>query len=179
MGGRIALHFAVRYPDRVDRLVLESSSPGLRSEAERSARAADDDELARQILDRGVEWFVDEWEARPLFESQRGVDAAARAALRTRRLQNDAASLAAALTGLGTGRLPSLWEDLPRIETPVLILVGGEDRKFTGIALDMAAALPDARVVVVPDAGHAVHLERPLAWVGAVVEFLAQESARS
>jgi pimeloyl-ACP methyl ester carboxylesterase len=38
----------------------------------------------------------------------------------------------------------------------------------------MAAALPDARLVVVPAAGHAVHLERPDAFAAALDSFLQE-----
>ena len=40
-------------------------------------------------------------------------------------------------------------------------MVGERDEKFTAVAQQMAAALPDGRVEVVPGAGHAVHLEAP------------------
>lgn len=173
MGGRIALHFAVRYPHRVDRLVLESASPGLASEEERSARRDADAELAERILANGIEWFVEEWESRPLFESQRRLASSDREAPRERRLANAPGSLAAALLGLGTGRLPSLWEALGEVHVPVLLLVGEKDRKFVEIARRMSTALPHAQVAVVPDAGHSVHFERPDAWVEAVVGFIS------
>ena len=37
MGGRLALTFAVLYPDIIRKLILESSSPGLITEEEREA----------------------------------------------------------------------------------------------------------------------------------------------
>jgi pimeloyl-ACP methyl ester carboxylesterase len=37
----------------------------------------------------------------------------------------------------------------------------------------MAAAMPDARHVTVPAAGHAVHQEAPQAWLQAVLPFLS------
>ena len=49
---------------------------------------------------------------------------------------------------------------------PVTLVVGERDEKFRAIAERMAAAIPDARVVVAPGAGHALHLEAP----GAVAE---------
>ena len=172
MGGRIALHFAVAFPERVRRLVLESASPGLASEAERAARRAADEALAAELLSAGIERFVDAWEARPLFESRAGLDAAVRARQRALRLRNDPSALAAALRGFGTGALPSLWGRLPDVAAPTLLVVGALDGKFVEIAERMARAMPDARVVEVPDAGHTVHLERPDVWLAAVTDFL-------
>ena len=42
MGGRIALAYTVRYPERVSSLILESSSPGLKTEEEREERQVAD-----------------------------------------------------------------------------------------------------------------------------------------
>ena len=46
MGGRVALHFAAAHPTKVRRLILESASPGLGTEAERLERQANDEALA-------------------------------------------------------------------------------------------------------------------------------------
>jgi pimeloyl-ACP methyl ester carboxylesterase len=51
---------------------------------------------------------------------------------------------------------------------PVALVVGERDQKFRAIATEMAAGLPRATVVVVPGAGHAVHLEAPAAVAGAI-----------
>jgi 2-succinyl-6-hydroxy-2,4-cyclohexadiene-1-carboxylate synthase len=172
MGGRLALHFAATRPEVVRCLVLESASPGLVTQAERRLRQGSDDELARSIELDGVEAFIDRWERLPLFETQSGTDEPGRSRLRALRLENSAEGLAGALRGLGTGTLPSLWDALPGIDVPTLILVGALDHKFVSTGERMAAALPDARLVVVPGAGHAVHLERPDAWLEAVKGFL-------
>lgn len=172
MGARIALHFAVAYPERVRRLVLESGSPGLETEAERVERRAADEALAARVVDEGMLTFVDFWESQPIFESRRAMRGEVVASQRALRLRNDPGSLAAALVGLGTGALPSLWDALPRIDTPTLLLVGALDRKFIEIGERMADAMPDARLVAVPGAGHTVHSERPSAWLEAVTAFL-------
>jgi 2-succinyl-6-hydroxy-2,4-cyclohexadiene-1-carboxylate synthase len=172
MGGRIALQYAYRHPGRLGHLVLESASPGLATAEQRAERRAADEELAAELERDGIEAFVDRWEALPLFTTQRGLPAAIGDDVRTRRLLNRAGALAAALRGLGTGALPSLWDVLPRIGTPTLVLVGGLDDKFVEIGRRMVALLPQASLHVVPDAGHAVHLERPQAWARAVGDFL-------
>jgi 2-succinyl-6-hydroxy-2,4-cyclohexadiene-1-carboxylate synthase len=174
MGGRLALHFAVAFPGRVRRLVLESASPGLATEEERRARRASDDALAAELLAGGIGAFVDRWEEQPLFESRSGLDAAVLERQRELRLRNEPASLAAALRGLGAGSLPSLWGRLPEITTPTLILVGALDAKYVDIGRRMAGALPNARLVEVAGAGHTVHLERPDAWLAAVTTFLKE-----
>jgi pimeloyl-ACP methyl ester carboxylesterase len=86
------------------------------------------------------------------------------------RLRNTPAGLAEALRGLGTGALPSLWDRLGELSSRVEIVVGERDAKFQVIARQMAAALPDARVHVIGDAGHAVHLEAP----GRVAQVIAE-----
>lgn len=174
MGGRVALHFAAAYPDRVRRLVLESASPGLASRAERETRRASDEALAAFLLEAGIDAFVQRWEAQPLFATRAALEPTELARQREIRRRNDPAALAAALRGLGTGALPSLWDRLGEIRAPTLVVVGALDRKFVEIAHRMATAMPDARVVEVDGAGHTVHLERPGAWLAAVCDFLGQ-----
>jgi 2-succinyl-6-hydroxy-2,4-cyclohexadiene-1-carboxylate synthase len=175
MGGRMALHFAVAHPERVRRLVLESASPGLATEAERAARRASDEALAELLVREGIDAFVERWEAQPLFDSRASLDVRELARQRELRLMNDPAQLAAALRGLGTGTLPSLWERLGELSIPTLLVVGALDRKFVEIANRMASALPSAEVVEVRGAGHTVHLERPAEWLSAVTRFLGEQ----
>jgi 2-succinyl-6-hydroxy-2,4-cyclohexadiene-1-carboxylate synthase len=177
LGGRLALHFAAAFPGRVRRLVLESASPGLATEAERANRRAADQALAARIESEGMEWFVEHWETKPLFETRSRLDGATVARHRDLRLWNDPRSLALALTGLGTGALPSLWADLGRIEVPTLLMVGALDEKFVDVAERMSRAMPNARMLVVPGVGHTVHMEAPVMWLEAVVGFLTAGSA--
>jgi pimeloyl-ACP methyl ester carboxylesterase len=44
---------------------------------------------------------------------------------------------------------------------PVTVVVGERDAKFREVGERLAAELPQAQLVVVPGAGHAVHLEAP------------------
>ncbi len=174
MGGRIALAAAVLRPERVEALVLESASPGLATPAERAARRHRDDRLARLILARGVPAFVDAWMSQPIFATQLALSEATRETERSRRLGNDPTALAACLRGLGTGAQPSFWDRLSGITAPTLVLTGALDRKFTDIGRQLATAIPNAVHEPVPDAGHAVHLERPERWVECVTRFLGR-----
>jgi 2-succinyl-6-hydroxy-2,4-cyclohexadiene-1-carboxylate synthase len=158
MGGRIALHAALSLGPRVRRLILVGASPGIADAAERAARAAEDAALADRIEAIGLEAFVREWGAQPLFDGMpRGIAEIAHAD----RMRNTAAGLAAALRGLGTGVMPPLWDRLGELTVPVELVVGERDEKFRAIAERMTAVLVAGRLHVVPGTGHAVHLEAP------------------
>jgi 2-succinyl-6-hydroxy-2,4-cyclohexadiene-1-carboxylate synthase len=154
MGGRIALHVALAHPDRVTRLALIGATAGLEDEAERAARRRADEEWAELLEGEGIDAFADRWAAQPVLGGQPpSADAVRRG--------QDAAGLAAALRGLGTGVLPAVWDRLGELPMPVTVIAGERDAKFRAIGERMAAAIPHARLVVVPGAGHAVHLETP------------------
>jgi pimeloyl-ACP methyl ester carboxylesterase len=84
-----------------------------------------------------------------------------------------AQGLANSLRGLGQGVQPPLVDRLPSVRMPALLLAGALDAKYAALSREMSRAMPDARRVIVPDAGHAVHLERPQAFQYAVLDFLA------
>ena len=152
--------------------MLESASPGLADPWARGQRRASDARLAHRIEQEGVAAFVDYWENIPLFASQQALPAETRAQLRSQRLQNRAHGLANSLRGMGTGQQPSLWEDLAAIRQPTLLLAGASDAKYVGIAHQMHARLSHARLHIVPEAGHAIHLEAPRAFEMQVLMFV-------
>ncbi|MGQ0601502.1 MAG: 2-succinyl-6-hydroxy-2,4-cyclohexadiene-1-carboxylate synthase, partial [Anaerolineales bacterium] len=172
MGGRVALHLAASHPQRVRSLILESPSPGIADAAERAARVQSDNALADFIEREGMEAFVNRWEALPLFATQARLPDSVRVALRAQRLHNNPHGLANSLRGLGTGIQSPLWERLPELRTPTLLLAGADDAKFTTIASAMAQSLPMAQLAIVPNAGHTVHLEQPNTFDMKVLEFL-------
>jgi 2-succinyl-6-hydroxy-2,4-cyclohexadiene-1-carboxylate synthase len=169
MGGRMALHVALSHPELVDRLVLIGATPGIEDDGERAARRADDQALADRVLAVGVEAFVDEWLALPLFAGLPPT-----AACREARLGNRADGLAGSLRHAGTGNQEPVWDRLTSLPMPVLWLAGAEDAKFARIAADAAPRCPDATVATVAGAGHTAHLERPGRFRAVVRDWLAQ-----
>jgi 2-succinyl-6-hydroxy-2,4-cyclohexadiene-1-carboxylate synthase len=159
LGSRIALHVALAAPERVRRLVLVSSTPGIEDGAERAARRRADAELAEVLERRPFEEFIERWRTQPLFaEDPPAVDRLARADQR----RNDPLALAAVLRGIGTGQMQPLWERLGELTMPVTVVVGERDAKFRALGQRIVSLLPDGELAVVAG-GHNLPLENPRA----------------
>jgi 2-succinyl-6-hydroxy-2,4-cyclohexadiene-1-carboxylate synthase len=167
MGGRVALHVALAHPERVRSLILESASAGIEDPDARGRRRHADDALAVRIEERGIEWFADYWGTLPLFETQWELPPATLSALRARRLRNSTSGLAHSLRGMGQGAHEYVGGRLSELRSDVLFLAGERDLKYVEVARRSAASVPGARCVVVPGAGHTVHLEAPEAFAEA------------
>lgn len=179
MGARLALGCAIRHPERVASLVLIGARAGIADDGERAARRDADEALARRIETEGVEAFVDAWVSQPIFATQRRFGSAFLEAGRRERLANVASELAAGLRGLGPGSQPPLFDALERVEVPVLLVAGALDRPFVEQARELARRLPAAEVCEIEDAGHAVHLEQPVAFIAAALDFLRRAARRA
>lgn len=169
MGGRIALHAAFQL--NLTRLILIGASPGLQDPIQREQRRKQDDQLADRIEAIGVEAFASEWGSLPLWDGQSD---RVKAAAYADRLRNTPHGLAQALRGLGTGVMDPLWDRLPQLTTPVLLVTGERDVKFHAIAQQMAKQLPNAQHVTIPGTGHAPQLEDPDAVVREIREAISK-----
>jgi 2-succinyl-6-hydroxy-2,4-cyclohexadiene-1-carboxylate synthase len=157
LGGRIALQIALAAPERVGRLVLVSTSPGIEDPAERAARREADELLAQRLETEPFELFIADWRSQPLFADDPPYVAAHASALMRR---NQPRSLAAVMRGLGAGAMEPLWERLGELPMPVEFLVGERDAKYRAIAR-RAVTLPAAGGLRVLEGGHVLPLENP------------------
>ena len=158
LGARIALRLAVAHPDVVDRLVLESPSAGIASPADREARVAADEALARRIERDGMPAFVAEWEAQPIFATQAALPAARAARVRHIRLANRPDGLAASLRAAGQGAMEPLVDRLAEVSAPTLVIAGALDDRGRPRAERVADGIPTARLAIV--AGCRAHAPR-------------------
>lgn len=181
LGGRLALQWALDFPDHVRSLTLESCSPGIADTDEGTARCAADAVLAARLEqavweDGACEAFLREWYTLPLFASL-----AARPVLFERvilsRLANWPNAAGAALRAFGRGSQPCLWEALSLITCPVLLLTGAHDPRHSGILQEMSQRLANPTVEILPDCGHAAHLEAPAVFAEKVSAFVCRHRA--
>jgi 2-succinyl-6-hydroxy-2,4-cyclohexadiene-1-carboxylate synthase len=171
MGGRVALYMALKYPDRIKRLILESSSPGLKTAQERNQRRKLDESLAQEVLKVPLRYFVEKWYEQPLFNSiKRHKDEFE--SLKAKRTDNDPGGLAKSLEYMGTGVQKSLWGKVQQLSFPTLLIVGELDHKFQQIAKQMAAKSDKIKVKCVAEAGHNVHFEKPEEYAELLRKFL-------
>jgi 2-succinyl-6-hydroxy-2,4-cyclohexadiene-1-carboxylate synthase len=164
MGARVALGITARHPARAASLTVVGLHPGLEDDAERRARRAWDEGLARDVETKDLGAFVDAWEKLPLWDTQRALPDAVRARRREERLAQVPTALAWALRTLGLGAMPPMWDALAAQAVPVHLITGARDEKFTTIAQLALERAPRCRHTAIGGVGHDVGLEAPRAF---------------
>lgn len=173
MGARLALTTAVSHPDRVRALVLIGGTAGIEDPRERAARRDEDEGRAQRLEAIGLDAFLEEWLAMPMFA---GLPRWAR--FDEERRSNTVEGLAASLRRAGTGSMSPLWDHLAELRCPVLCVTGSRDERYGALADRLVAGVAGpARHAVVEGAGHAAHLEQPEATAEPVLAFLREVSA--
>jgi 2-succinyl-6-hydroxy-2,4-cyclohexadiene-1-carboxylate synthase len=170
MGGRLALYLTLRFPDRFTGTLLESASPGLKTEEEREQRSQRDWQLAAELESAEFTEFLVKWYSQPLFASL--VRSPGFEQMLERRRQNRSAELAKSLRYLGTGAQPSLWQELKRNRVPLCLVVGELDQKFVAINREMRSLCSLAHLEIVEGCGHNVHFENAQAFFNKLRRFL-------
>jgi len=160
MGGRLALHVAVRLPERTRSLLTIGAHAGLDPTA-RVARRQADEQLAQRIEGEGVEAFVDYWSSLPMFAGIARRSPEFGAWLRGLRMSNTGAGLATSLRDMGAGAMEPLWDELTNITFPSTFAAGDADHAFVEPARLMAERVRGSRVRTVGDSGHAAQFEQP------------------
>ena len=183
-GGIVAMVYAASYPERVDRLVL-ASTIAVFDEAAQAAQEAGIE------VSRGEPWFAAA--ERAIADEQAGEFATAEdlAANVTQQMplyfhrweghEETGRELAADFTQaeplqhFNEHEFPTfdLRPDLRTIGAPTLVVTGESDFICGPVcARTIAGELSDARLVLIPEAGHFTYIEQPDAFRSALVEFL-------
>ena len=168
LGGAIAQSLAIDYPERVRALVLVATFARRDPWGDYLLRAwVDLHRLVGQVefYRQTLPWLVTE----ATLTEDRKVRTLLTYAARHSQSNEDFARQARA--ALAHNRLA----DLPRITAPTLVVRGAQDLLSPeGRSREIAAAIPTAHVVTIPDGGHSVNLEQQSRFNQAVREFLGQ-----
>ena len=169
MGARFLLHLALANPELVSGLVLLGATGGIDEADARAERRRVDEGMAARLEREGVDAFLAAWLAHPLFAGL-----SPEMQFMDERKENTIDGLAESLRQAGTGSQDPLWDRLQRLDMPVLVLAGADDAKFAAEAARLGTSIgANATVALVPDAGHAAHLEQPDAFLAIVRPWLA------
>jgi 3-oxoadipate enol-lactonase len=174
LGGRIAIDFAIAYPDKVSALILVS--PGASgyefvSEAVKENSKQMNSAFREGDLEKAVEYFQRSWTDGPHREPSE-VDPAVREKVKGMALatvQNwNPESEVKELEPPAIGRLAE-------IQAPTLVVVGDLDMPgILEIADEVKENVTGSEVVVLAGAAHMVNMEQPQAFNNAVQGFLAR-----
>ncbi len=174
MGGRAALTFALKYPQKIKALILESASAGIKSEHDKMYRIKKDEALAEFILNDSMEKFIEYWRNMEIFNTQKRFSNTKLEEIRRSKLENNAVGLANSLRGFGTGVMPNYDNALKTFLPQTLLITGELDTKFTILNSELSTIIPNAIHTIIKNAGHNTHLEEPGKFVGAVNKLLLQ-----
>jgi pimeloyl-ACP methyl ester carboxylesterase len=155
LGGYMSLAFHLAHPERTEALLIIDTGPGYKSDEPRAG------------------WNVTAIRRAENFEKN-GLPPPGSGGAETRAAPHrDATGLARAARGMLTQHDARVISSLPEIQVPSLVLVGANDTPFLAASDYMAAKIPGAKKVVLPDAGHAANIDQPAAFNAAVLSFLA------
>lgn len=154
LGGYMSLAFHLAHPERVRALLIIDTGPGFKNDEARAGWNAYANSFADDFASKGLDLLTD------------GSVEQATAHHR------DSSGLVLAARHMLTQQHADVIESLPSIEVPSLVLVGADDTPFLNATDYMAAKIPGATKVVIPDAGHASNIDQPAAFNAAVQSFL-------
>ena len=169
MGGYIALAFWQKYANRVRGLILVDTRAGADAPATRQARL----DMVEQVKQHGSAPAADAMLPRVLSQSTRQSRPDLVESVHAMMLRQPPTGIIGAQ--LGMAERPDSTPTLPTITVPALVVFGAEDvitpAETEGRGL--ANAIPGAKLVIIPNAGHLSNLEQPEVFNTAVRKFLS------
>lgn len=173
MGGRLAINFASRYPSLVNNLILESTTPGIKSKKERMVRYNSDLELCNKIESDYMNFIID-WEKNSLFENQFQKNKEQFLMQRKIRLSHKPSQICRSLKVFSQGRLEDKHSSISNFKFSVNIINGALDEKYTSIGKLMHSLCKNSMHHIL-NCGHNVHLEEPILY-SKIVKNILNES---
>ncbi len=159
MGGRVVFYLLTHYSESFSKSIVESSSPGLKTESEKIERQQKDLLLSKRMTMQPMVEFLEDWYNLELFSSIDKTSDAFQNMI-VQKSKNNISKLALSLKHLGTGAMPSLWDSLDKIQTDVLLITGSLDKKYKSIAHEISDKHENFSYEIIDDASHNVHFEQ-------------------
>lgn len=175
MGGALALDAAVAHPDRVSALVLIGAgvSGAPTPDLDRVPEAALElDRACDAARDAGDVELANRLDAHLWLDGALCPEGRVDGGVREQFLTMNGRALRAPDPGPDRER-PGAWQRLADLDAPVLVVTGAHDLAYINEwSAQLAARLPRARTVELPDSAHLPMLDAPQALSAAVADFL-------
>lgn len=173
MGGRIAMDFVARYPDRLLTLTLCDTHKGF---------AGFSDEKKKAFIASRKEPLINGKEPKDIAEpvartliGPKASEAAFRALVDSMtRLHKESY-----IKSIEASAMLDVRDDLGAIRVPTHVVVGSDDTLTTvAMAQEITDEIPGATLTIIADAGHLVNIEKPAEFNTAVLAFLQRHKGR-
>ncbi|MBZ0179968.1 MAG: 2-succinyl-6-hydroxy-2,4-cyclohexadiene-1-carboxylate synthase [Melioribacteraceae bacterium] len=171
MGGRAALGFAIENANRVEALILESTTAGIEDKEERLKRIKSDELTSEKIRKGSLQTFLISWYEADLFKSLNKNFELLKNEIEIKK-KNNHIGISNCVKGFSPGKMPSYWSKLGSIQIPVLQIVGELDNKYVQLNTKMKECLPNSTLKIVLGVSHNTHLEKPQEFTNFVNHFL-------
>jgi len=159
MGGRLAVAFASKYPDKIQSLILESATLGINDNNAKKERYQEDLKLS-DLIESNFSTFIHKWENNPLFLNQEKRNKKGFLRQRKDRMTHNPAQLSKALKVFSQGAMESYEKEFSTFEFPIVIINGEEDSKYLKIGKNMKIISEISAHYTVVNSSHNIHLEQ-------------------
>jgi pimeloyl-ACP methyl ester carboxylesterase len=176
MGGNIALHMGIRYPDVCASLVVAGCGAGSthREQFERDVKT-----VADRLEKEGMAKVAEFYSVGPTRVQFRRKDPRGWQEFVNQLKEHSAIGSALTFRGVQLRRPPifALEAELEKIQIPTLLLIGDEDEPCIEPGIFMKRHIPRAGLVTFPQTGHTLNLEEPDLFNRVVLDFITMVEA--
>ena len=172
MGGFAALHFGFTYPDRARSLVIAGCGYGAEPD-KRTQFTAEAEAAAKQFEQVGMAKAAEAYALGPTRVQFQNKDPRGWQEFADQLAEHSTEGSARTMRGI-QARRPSLFDLVDQMQTitaPTLIMTGDEDWPCLEPGVLMKRTIPTAALVVMPNAGHTINLEDPVAFNAHIADF--------
>lgn len=161
MGGRIASYFATQHPEKINKLVLESSSFGLQNNDEKKKRYKNDLELLKNF--DFVSWYQQplfgDLAKHPHFEEM----------IKSKKRDLDFKLVRKIQENFSVGKQEYLLNKIGNANFLILYIFGGKDNKYKEIGTRLPSHIDKFEI---KNSGHNTHFEKQEIFFEKVIDFL-------
>lgn len=172
LGGRLALHALIHTPSLWRAAVIISAHPGLESQVEKTTRLEADEKWAVRFEQEEWSSVITDWNNQAVF---------ANSSFQFSRNEADynRLHLAHLLRQASLGRQEDLRHKIHGLNLPILWITGEKDKKYCQLAASLKFSHPLSKTIVLPDSGHRLPWEQPVAFKQVLQDFITQTKTKS